>query len=80
MTFKRGDFVRVAYFEDVKRAMVALASDNGRSLVLLFDGALRAGPKGVFLGSMPVLQHDDGVFYDLLDPPNPVSLERLEIG
>ena len=79
MTFKRGDFVTVTYCKQNIKAMVLLASPNGRSLMLGFDGALR-NASGMFAGSMPVMQDDSGEFFDLMNPPNPVRLERIEHG
>lgn len=75
--FKRGDFVTVTYGTQTIQAMVVLASTNGRSLMLVFDGALLNG-KGMFVGSMPVLQNANGGFFDLLDPANPVNIERKD--
>jgi hypothetical protein len=63
---KRGDFVLITYQRQVKRCMVLLASENGRSLMLGFDGALHEGNGGMFIGSMPVLQDDDGTYRDLI--------------
>lgn len=53
---------------------MTLASPNGRSLLLAFDGALHTPTGGVFLGAMPVLQGDDGVFRDLLVGDSEVRL------
>lgn len=67
MLLKRGDFVQLTYLGQVKRAMVGIASPNGRSLMLVFEGLLRDRTGGVFVGSLPVLQDDDGQFRDLFD-------------
>lgn len=61
----RSDRVRLTFNGRTVRAMVLLASDNGRSLMLGFDGALRAKGDNVYLGAMPVLQDDAGVYRDL---------------
>jgi len=59
---RKGEFVTLGYGESTTiPAEVCLASDNGRSLMLLFDGVVLDG----HLGSMPVLQGDDGVFRSL---------------
>jgi hypothetical protein len=63
---KRGDFVTVRVGDRVVRAMVLLASDNARSLMLGFEGALAIG-SGFYLGMVPVLQDDAGVYRDLID-------------
>jgi hypothetical protein len=65
--FTRGQFVTLTYEGQSIKAMVALASPNGRSLMLMFDGALtpRHG-EGMFPGAMPLLQDDDGVYRDLV--------------
>lgn len=52
---QRGDFVRIDSGADVIDAMVTLASPNGRSLIVMFDGMV-----GGFVGSMPLSLHDDG--------------------
>ena len=78
MQFQRGDAVIVRYFGHSKSAMVILASRNGASLMLSFEGALW-NRDGGFFGSMPVLRGRDGVFRDLLDPPGLVELE-MQIG
>ena len=75
MRFERGECVTVTYWNQTITATVLLASSNGRSLMLGFDGALW-NAKGMYVGSMPVLQGDDGSFYDLMEPPSLVRLER----
>jgi hypothetical protein len=52
---KRGDFVIVTAEGKTLEAMVVLASSNGRSLALMYDGIL-AG----FVSMMPVLQNANG--------------------
>jgi len=64
---KRGDFVRVTFGVDSIQAMVMLASENGNSLMLGFDGALHSPSGGMFVGSLPVLRGDDGVYRDLVE-------------
>lgn len=63
----RGKRVRVTYQNRTIEAEVILGSDNRRSLMLRFDAML-----GGFVGMMPVLQHEDGTYRDLV--------ERLEVG
>lgn len=65
MTMKRGDFVCITYAGQTKRAMVMLASPNGRSLMLGFEGYLFTSDGGAFVGMIPVLQDDCGVYRDL---------------
>jgi len=62
----RGEFVELTYCGQTIAAMVMLASTNGRSLVLGFDGALHVEGGGMFAGSMPLLQDDDGIYRDLV--------------
>jgi len=62
----RGDVVQITYRGRSVRAMVLLASPNERSLMLGFDGALGDADRGLFMGAMPVLQDDAGVYRDLL--------------
>lgn len=72
---KRGDFVTITYCGQTTRAMVMLASTNGKSLMLGFDGALTPSHgEGMFAGSMPVLMDDAGVYRDLLCN-EPVNIE-----
>lgn len=52
---RRGDFVLIVTAERTIDAMVTLASANGRSLVLMFDGIL-----GGWVGAMPVFQNEHG--------------------
>jgi len=65
--FQRGDFVRVTAHGHTKDAMVGLASPNGRSLMLLFDGGLFFKDGSGYVGSMPVLQEDDGTYRELIN-------------
>jgi hypothetical protein len=52
---QRGDFVRVAAPERALDAMVVLASPNGRSIILMFDGIL-----GGWVGELAAFRGDDG--------------------
>ena len=61
----RGQFVTITYEGRSTKAMVLLASANGRSLMLGFDGALW-GRLGAFFGALPVLQDEAGVYRDLV--------------
>lgn len=56
---RRGDYVRLTIGEWAIDAFVGLASENGRSLMLFFDGAAPVGG-GFALGMLPVLQDEDG--------------------
>jgi hypothetical protein len=64
---KRGDFVRVTFGGTSIDAMVMIVSENQRSLMVSFDGALHSPSGGAFFGSMPVLMDDDGVYRDLVE-------------
>lgn len=46
-------------------ATVALASTNGRSLLLTYDGILNTPSGGIHFIRIPLLQDDDGVYRDL---------------
>jgi hypothetical protein len=70
--YERGDFVRLTCDGGHKDAMVVLASDNGRSLMLQFNGMLRG-----YLGMMPVLRDEAGVYRALFDDMV-VGIEPLE--
>jgi hypothetical protein len=61
MIFKTGDRVMIGYAGSQVEGVVKLASENGKSLALVFDAML-----GGYVGMMPVLQGDDGVFRDLI--------------
>jgi hypothetical protein len=63
---RRGDFVLITYCGQVKRALVMLASENQRSLMLGFDGVLRDDKGGMFVGALAALQEDDGTYVDLI--------------
>jgi hypothetical protein len=62
---KRGDFVKLSVGDDTFDAMVVLASENGHSLILMFDGAVRVAG-GVVLGCLPVYREDDGRWTEIL--------------
>jgi hypothetical protein len=64
---KRGDFVWIERGDQRVKAMVVLASDNGRSLMLMFDAFFRTASGGGFAGMMPVLKEDDGIYYDIVE-------------
>lgn len=64
--FKRGDFVYVTVENGPTiKAMVVLASGNGRSLAIMYDGALPTGG-GMAIGMLPILQDDDGTYRSLV--------------
>jgi hypothetical protein len=58
---KRGDFIWVERGSAKVGAMVTLASPNERSLMVMFDGMFCG-----YVGVMPLLRDDDGVYRDLL--------------
>lgn len=61
-SFARGDFVFVTFEQRTIRAFVVLASDDARSLAIMFDGFL-----GGYVGMMPLLWNDTKTGYtDLL--------------
>ena len=62
MRWQSGDFVTLKYRDESVSAIVLLASNNGRSLLLTFDGML-----GKHAGAMPVLMGDDGAFRSVID-------------
>lgn len=74
-TYRRGQFVRVTYCGKTLEAMITLASPNGRSLMLCFDGVLYANG-GAYPGAMPVLKGEDGVYRDIVNY-QPVRIEPL---
>jgi len=66
--FRRGDFVIISAHGATKDAMVVLASANGQSLMVMFDGGLFwPGAEGGYAGMMPLLQQDDGTFIELIN-------------
>lgn len=69
---QRGEFVEVTAEGRTVRAMVTLASANGRSLILMFDGML-----GGYVNTLPVLLGDDGVYRGLVDGM-PVEIVEAE--
>lgn len=60
LNFQRGDHVWLTAEDRTVEAMVILASDNGRSLMLAFDALLHG-----HLGMMPVSRLDDGKYVTL---------------
>jgi hypothetical protein len=72
MTFSRGDFVEIACGDRTLDGMVTLASPNGQSLIVMFDGMLDG-----HVGVMPLHWHNEG-FIALLTG-TPVTLTRKEL-
>lgn len=66
---RRGDFVRVTADGRTVRAMVTLASTNGRSIMVMFDARL-----GGWLGAMPLSLNDDGTWSALDGMPATIQL------
>ena len=72
---KRGDFVRVEHLGEHRRALVLLASPNGRSLALAIGAVLdEAAGTASYEGSLAVLLDDDGVYRELFSG-EPVTIE-----
>jgi hypothetical protein len=59
--FKRNDRVQIECDGQAVSGLVMLASENGKSLMLGFDGMLDG-----CLGMLPVLMGNDGKFYALM--------------
>lgn len=79
-TFRRGQFVCITYGTKTTEGLVIMASANGRSLMLAFDGALvPSHGEGMYPGAMPVLMDDEGVYRDLLNN-EPVLLRPRGLG
>lgn len=76
---RAGDRVRVSAHGQARIvATVGLASENGRSLVLLFPGGFFGlVDAGAYVGSMPVLQDDAGRWTELLNGRT-VVIERAD--
>jgi hypothetical protein len=68
--FARGDRVRLTCGAQTVDAFVTLASSNGRSLALSFDGSLDGHP-----GVMPVLRDVAGVYRSVMSGRE-VSISR----
>ena len=64
---KRGQRIAVTYHQQTVPAMVVLASANGRSVMLHIEDALVSPSGGAFVGLVPVLRDDDGVFRDIVE-------------
>lgn len=74
--FEKGDYVRATYDGRSVKAIVLLASPNGRSLIISWT-ATDDGLLGGHVGTMPILR-DEGGFYRSLMEGRPVTLERIE--
>lgn len=70
-----GDLVRVTAHGHAANAVVSLASGNGQSLVLDFDGGLFGVAGGAYVGSMPVLWQPDGQWVEILNS-TPITITR----
>jgi hypothetical protein len=77
---KLGEAVLLTFGGQTISARVALASPNGRSLMLSFDGVLLARDEddqlaGAYFGFMPVVQDDAGGYRDLING-EPVTVRQ----
>jgi hypothetical protein len=72
--FRRGDFVWVEQGGSQMKAMVTIASKNGRSLVVMFDGMF-AG----YVNMMPLLADEQGEYRDLISH-SVVTVKKVEGG
>lgn len=59
---KRGDFVKLSRGDQQVEGMIVLASDNGGSLMVMFDGMI-----GGYVGMIPLLRNDDGSYQGIID-------------
>ena len=74
--FARGDYVRMtAPPNHPMKAMVTLASENGRSVMLMFEGAWFFPDGAATLGMLPVLLDDDGKTWRDIVQGNELTLE-----
>lgn len=64
-TFYKGQIVSLEYHGQKIDATVMLASENGRSLLLWFDGFLHTPSGGAHFLRIPLLLDDDGIYRDL---------------
>jgi len=62
--FVTGDVVRLRAGDVTKRAMVVRIGDQGRTLLVTFDGVF--WPGNGYVASMPLRQLDDGTFVELV--------------
>jgi hypothetical protein len=58
--WKKGDHVEIKHRGTSTSAVVLLASTNGRSMMLTFEGIVNG-----YIDAMPVLQDREGVYRDL---------------
>lgn len=72
--FAKGDRVRATYNGRTVKAVVTLASQNGRSLVIDWT-TTDAGMLGGHIGVMPIFRLEGGEYRALLDNV-PVTLEE----
>lgn len=78
-TLKRGDFIRIRAERESEwtPAMVTLASENGRSVFIMFSGALRDGEGGAHIGMAPLsVDYERETVEDLMG--NRYEVERQE--
>lgn len=65
--FRKGQYVRVTAHRMTAIARIELASADGASLMLAFDGGLSTAAGGMYVGYMPVLRGDDGQYRELIN-------------
>lgn len=64
LALKIGDTVHCVFCGSMFEARVILASNNGKSLLLEFDGMV-GNRRGWYVGTMPVLREDSGFYFDI---------------
>lgn len=72
MVFQRGDFVEISAAGDSIKGMVTLASPNGKSLMVMFDGMIDG-----HLTAMPLSYDDASEGFISLLSGTPVALRPL---
>ena len=77
MMFGKGDHVRLTIGDKSLEAIVVLASDNGRSLMLVFDGTVWLHG-AMIAGYLPVLQDADGPDWSEILTGQPVQIAAIE--
>ena len=71
MILQKGDHVKIQFSGQLLEGSVILASENGRSLALAFEGIM-----GGYVAMMPVLLEEDGIFRDLVTGRE-VEIEKI---
>jgi hypothetical protein len=75
--YKKGQHVKIEMHGKTVNATVVIASPNGISLMVVFDGALGGVEGGIYLGMMPIMYDEDAKCFKDLIAGREVKIEKI---